>query len=296
MKAITSLTHSIVGGLRLENLFAFLGKDTPFFNKFIPHPSHYQSKPQRVVIRDRVKFDLDVSDYMQWHVFAHLPDYSWKKAADFLQPESHVLDIGANCGAFSLKLAQKAYENNITSATIHAFDPNPYIVQKLTHNLSLNPQLDNLVKVHAIGLGAENVEAPMVFSEANTGGAKVLGKEAQGQVMVQIKKIDDFVSENQLDHISFIKIDVEGYEPFVFLGARETIRKFRPAMYIEITDEWFKAQGYSKEFIFNLLLAENYELLVEREHKFIDIAAVKNQLDQIPQFNLLALPQTNNGA
>ena len=113
MKAITQITHHIVGRMRLENLFAFLGKRTPFFNKFIPHPSYYHSRPKKIVVRDQVRFDLNVTDYMQWHVFAHLPDYSWKKAADYLRPNSHILDIGANCGAFSLKLAQKSLEQNI---------------------------------------------------------------------------------------------------------------------------------------------------------------------------------------
>lgn len=291
MKQLTQIAHKVVKGLRLENAFAFLGKNTPIFTKFIPHPEAYAANPEKTVVRDGVKFSLTLTDFMQWHVFAHLPDYSWKKAAEHLQDQSHVLDVGANCGAFSLKLAQHAHQQNKQGVTVHAFDPNPYIVKKLQHNLSLNPQLEALVKVHAIGLGAENITAPMVFSDTNTGGARVLAQTEEGKVMVSVKTIDSFVEEQQIEAISFIKIDVEGYEPFVFLGAKQTIRKFRPAMYIEITDEWFRGNGYTKEFVFEQLTQENYQIFVEIDHKFIDIAEVIEAIDQIPQFNILALPE-----
>lgn len=291
MKLFTQIAHKVVKGLRLENAFAFLGKNTPVFTKFIPHPEAYQTAPNKVVVRDGVKFNLTLTDFMQWHVFAHLPDYSWKKAAEHLQDQGHVLDVGANCGAFSLKLAQYAHQHKKQGVTVHAFDPNPYIVEKLRYNLSLNPLLSSLVSVHAIGLGAENMTAPMVFSDTNTGGARVLNQQAEGKVMVPVKTIDSFVEEQQIKAISFIKIDVEGYEPFVFLGAEQTIRKFRPAMYIEITDEWFRAHGYSKEFIFEKLTKEGYRLLLEQGHQFIDIANFADTIDQIHQFNLLALPQ-----
>jgi hypothetical protein len=109
--------------------------------------------------------------------------------------------------------------------------------------------------------------------------------------MVPVKTIDSFVEEQQIEAISFIKIDVEGYEPFVFLGAEQTIRKFRPAMYVEITDEWFRANGYDKEFVFEQLTRENYQIFVEIEHKFIDIVEVKEAIDQMHQFNILALPE-----
>lgn len=291
MKSITKIIHQIVFGLRLENLFAFFGKKSPFFNKFIPHPEAYKANPEKVVTRDQVKFKLTLTDFMQWHIFAHLPDYSWKKASGFLENNTHVLDVGSNCGAFSLKLAHQAYSEKLNNVTVHAFDPNPYIVEKLEHNLSLNPHLSNIVKMHPMGLGAESITAPMTFSDANTGGARVLSQESEGKIMVEISKIDDFVEKHRIEHLSFIKIDVEGYEPFVLLGAQKTIQKFRPAMYIEITDEWFKTHGYSKEFVFDLLTKENYQLLIEIEHKFIDIANFKDQLDQQFQFNLLALPQ-----
>ncbi|WP_299457612.1 FkbM family methyltransferase [uncultured Microscilla sp.] len=291
MKRLTQVVHKTVLNLGLENAFAFLGKNIPAFTKFIPHPEAYQTAPERTVTRDGVKFNLTLTDFMQWHVFAHLPDYSWKKAAEYLQDQAHVLDVGANCGAFSLKLAEEAYRQKKQGTTIHAFDPNPYIVKKLEHNLSLNPRLQALVKVHAIGLGADNTTAPMAFSSTNTGGARVMAQGEQGKVMVPVQTIDSFVEEHQLESISFIKIDVEGYEPFVFLGAKQTIQKFRPAMYIEITDEWFKANGYSKEFIFEQLTKEGYRLLVETGHQFVDIATLQNTIDQIPQFNLLALPE-----
>jgi hypothetical protein len=47
---------------------------------------------------------------------------------------------------------------------------------------------------------------------------------------VSITTIDDFVAERRLEKLDFIKVDAEGYEKQILLGARETIRRLRPIL------------------------------------------------------------------
>jgi|GEM_PF-5565223 hypothetical protein len=78
-------------------------------------------------------------------------------------------------------------------------------------------------------------------------------------VEIEMMTLDEFVLRNNLSNIKFIKIDVEGYEPFVFEGAKKTIESFLPELYFEITEKWHNQYGKSAQEIFDFLIALNYE-------------------------------------
>lgn len=71
-------------------------------------------------------------------------------------------------------------------------------------------------------------------------------------------KIDDLNLKPDL-----IKLDIEGYEFNALLGARKTIKKFKPVIYIETPskniDKFFKFYGY-KKFFFNKKLKKLLEI------------------------------------
>jgi hypothetical protein len=56
----------------------------------------------------------------------------------------------------------------------------------------------------------------------------VRSKGAISHVDSQITTIDDFVAQQNINRVDFIKIDTEGYEAKVIEGARDTIKKQRP--------------------------------------------------------------------
>ena len=72
-------------------------------------------------------------------------------------------------------------------------------------------------------------------------------------VKLQQISLDSFVKENQIEYVNIIKIDVEGYEPFVLDGCINTIKKFKPILYIEITPLWFKNVGRPFKEILNYI-------------------------------------------
>ena len=47
---------------------------------------------------------------------------------------------------------------------------------------------------------------------------------------VETISIDDFVRENNLPHVDFIKSDIEGFERNLLKGAQETLKNFAPKL------------------------------------------------------------------
>ena len=75
--------------------------------------------------------------------------------------------------------------------------------------------------------------------------------------IVEIKTLDSF----NIEKPTLIKLDVEGSELKVIQGARNTLNKFKPVLWIEIhTDATLKAEGfpYERREIENILSELNY--------------------------------------
>jgi hypothetical protein len=65
-------------------------------------------------------------------------------------------------------------------------------------------------------------------------------------------------SISQSKNLSIIKIDVQGFEKEVLLGAKETIMRNRPLIYIEVEPDQLEYYGETEDSIFNLLKEYNY--------------------------------------
>ena len=111
-------------------------------------------------------------------------------------------------------------------------------------NVFLNG-LDNVYCQNvAIGNGVDKevvIQIPDYHSkeEVNFGDVRVSN---YGGDIVEQRALDSYTFTS----IAFIKIDVQGYESFVIDGAKETIKKHRPYMFIEFEDHLLKEQGTSE--------------------------------------------------
>lgn len=146
-----------------------------------------------------------------------------------------VFDIGANIGAHTLPFAQLVG----SKGRVVAFEPTHYAFKKLERNLSLNPELALCVSAHQIAL-FENPLADLpaqIYSswplQPSTGLNSVHGGKLQGTQGARSGTLDQIVEKIRVNRVDFIKLDVDGYEPAVLLGAMGVIAKFRPRILIE---------------------------------------------------------------
>jgi FkbM family methyltransferase len=144
--------------------------------------------------------------------------------AKTVRPGDTVIDVGANVGALTVAMARLVGP----TGRVIAFEPQPETASLLERNAAQNG-LDN-VEIHRCAAGDKLREVIAMPNLAEVGhknyGGVALGK---GERSVTTETIDDM----KLESVSFIKIDVEGMERQVIKGARETIKRCRPFLYVE---------------------------------------------------------------
>jgi FkbM family methyltransferase len=146
------------------------------------------------------------------------------------KPGTDIVDIGGNIGWNSLMFSDYG--------PVHTFEPLFHSV--ISKNVAQNT-LKNPVTVYPVGLSnvSETIliykPIPQDYGLTNYGGCSMTPNDKQHLPTgypVKIDRLDDVYSGVP----SIIKIDVEGLEYQVVLGAENIIRKYKPALYIEIFD------------------------------------------------------------
>ena len=133
------------------------------------------------------------------------------------------LDIGANIGNHSL------FFSTIFDEVI-AFEPYDKAFDLLKINSS---QADN-IQVNNFGFSDASKELPAQIVFGNIGATSIVSSPEQSNTILKVETLDSFVNENSLEGISFIKIDVEGHEYSVLVGAEDTLRKENAVVSLEL--------------------------------------------------------------
>jgi len=138
-----------------------------------------------------------------------------------VKPDTTVIDAGAYIGTHTLFMSKYVGKKG----RVYAFEPQRKIYRELVYNLKLN-HIKNVVPLRfALGLGSEIIEM-FPAAQGNEGGTRI----GQGGDKAELRTIDSFGFRN----VSLIKIDVEGFEDYVIVGAKETIQRYRPILIVEI--------------------------------------------------------------
>jgi len=198
---------------------------------------------------------------------------------DYLKSEETMIDIGANIGTITLTCA-KAVGNN---GKIISFEPHPKIFQYLKGNVELNKQKN--IEIHNLALSNKNGFS--YFSDVVSDGQNKILKNTNG-IKVSTKKLDDF---NLFEHsVSLLKIDVEGFELFVFKGGEKTL-KITNCIFFECVERLYKNYDYSFSNLFDFLLDHNFKIFKYNENK---IQQIFKSSKLLPSQNLLAIKDVDD--
>jgi FkbM family methyltransferase len=144
------------------------------------------------------------------------------RLAEYVEPGHVAIDVGANHGVWSYRLAR-------LSAEVEAFEPQPWCAD------TLEAWGSPRVRVRHVGLSDADRELELAVPRSGgrllTGYATFENAPADWpRIPVAVRRLDDF----GFTDVGFVKIDVEGHERAVLRGAAETLRRERPVLVIEV--------------------------------------------------------------
>jgi FkbM family methyltransferase len=203
-----------------------------------------------------------------------------------LQPGQVVVEVGANIGAHTVALSR------IVGPTggVLAFEPQRLLFQALCANLALNSRANVAARQEAVGAKVGDMLVPVLPpDQPNNFGALTLGMDYGHGEPVRVITLDSM----QLKACRLIKIDVEGMEVEALRGAVETIRRHRPALYLENERDEHSRALIAMVQSFGYRLFWHAPLLFRRDNFAGD---QENIFGHIASHNMLCVPRESSGA
>ena len=153
------------------------------------------------------------------------------------------VDIGAHVGLTAFQMA-KSFDH------VHAFEINPPIYECMVHNLK---DRCNNVTTYPVGLGQRKHNVSI--KTTNKSFSTHVAPDVDGGD-IQVMPLDFY----NLQDVDFIKIDAEGYEPFVAQGGLETIKRCLPIILYECKDHPIR-YGHNADTIRHILAPLGYRMI-----------------------------------
>lgn len=154
-----------------------------------------------------------------------------------------VIDCGTSIGDHTVTYASWVGP----TGKVLGFEANPDVAECCALNLKPYPW----ATIYNIGLSNEEGSADIQL-DANVGASHLV--EGKG---IKLNKLDSFI-EQMNGRCDFIKVDIEGYEPKMIAGAIQTIRKFHPAIMMEVNKGALERQGFNPDILLRQLRQLDY--------------------------------------
>jgi FkbM family methyltransferase len=223
---------------------------------------------RQVVVRDGVRFDLDLAEGIDFAIYlGGVFERSTAQALGRLvEPSSLVVDIGANIGAHTLRLARLVGPHG----RVLAFEPTDFAFQKLQRNLALNPELASRVEAfHCFLTEASDVAVPRtIYSSWPLTGGEDLHAKHLGHAMptetATARSLDDVLALYPDRRVQLVKLDVDGFECAVLRGARQMLREGRPIFVMELAPYVLEERGASLSELLSFFIPNGYVLFAEQ--------------------------------
>lgn len=250
----------------LYNFFIFLSKVSQHSAEFVLHKKSKLLKR----LEGRSLYELPSKKRMLLNQDAYLDSQIInkgifeKKSTEicnrFIKSGDVVIDVGANIGYYTIMFADLVGEGG----HVFAFEPTQHFRSVLEQNLSLNTAEN--VSILNFGLSNKTLEAEIDIGPSS---ATMHSPEGYDQVLnkekISLKTFNDFVANNKLKKLDFIKIDVDGHEPYFFEGAWDVLEQYNPIILFEISHlHYFEAGVYAWDF-YDELVSRGYKIFHETD-------------------------------
>ncbi len=182
----------------------------------------------------------------------------------YAKGKRYLLDIGAYHGIFSLVFTK------LNEGTAYAFEPSETLFGVLSYNSIANPNI-----------------IPSKIALSNTIGTVLCHKEWEHMVIGNIDREENTIAVSTETGDNFcginsiapdvIKIDVEGHEVKVLKGLYETIKKYKPIIFLETHYNRIPLDGDSTQDIVDFINEFNYKVIDSFSDSEIDVEEINKE-------------------
>jgi FkbM family methyltransferase len=176
---------------------------------------------------------INTHKYWEYHLYHFY--------AQLLTPESYCIDAGANLGFHTIQFGR-------LSKKVYAFEPQSLIFNQLCANILFNG-LDEVINPYKLALG-DKIEEKQLWNiehedwvgngAYNWGGRGIIQDNYGGEKRSSENEFREYdvVKVIPLDSLNIpkcdlLKIDIQGYEYFTFLGAQNLLQSEKPVILLE---------------------------------------------------------------
>ena len=188
-------------------------------------------------------------------------------AHHFIKQNSSIIDVGANLGFYSLYFAKK-----YPDCKIYGYEPVSYVFNSFLKSKDIN-NLSNLYP-YKLAAGAAYEELKINSANQNTynkGTSSIRNNhdinETFSSEKIKVVPLNDHLKDSRT--VSFIKIDVQGFEKDVLEGAWELIKRDRPAIIFEHADQYYNEPKKLRSGIAHKFKTLNYKIYLIRTGQFV---------------------------
>ena len=175
-------------------------------------------------------------------------------AKNLIYPDDIVIDIGANFGWYTTLFCQLSIPGKVI-----CYEPAPHSYKILEENIRLNNMADN-ISVRKTGVG-ENIGTFLMQpgSSSESGLAHIVTEKDNNTIEIPIVTLDEDLAD-LAGKISYIKIDIEGFEYSALKGGKTFLDvEDQPIIQIELNDEALVRAGSSREETVSFLKNIGYD-------------------------------------
>lgn len=252
-------------------------------------------KNKQIITRNGIKYELDLTEGMELSLFlfGNFQSHITKNSLLKIDEKYIILDVGANVGIMTLPFAKQASQGQV-----YAFEPTHYAFLKLKRNVELNPDMAKRIKFYNVFISEYSEEHADIIAYSSW---KVNGHRSDSDHPVHLGtpmdttgissiSINDFVENNSISNINFIKIDTDGHELEVLKGGLKVIEKFRPIIIFEIGLYVMEEKNIIFDTYYELFKSMNYKLYDTKTNVKINLNNYKKYIPKNGSTDLIAIP------